>query len=101
LLPKLIKRLAYPIHDDAIMTAEADKNDDDDDDIYASILSFAKEGASKKDISEAFSISYQQLRRLTAELVDQEMLRLDVKKRVFVTTDKGHVFLQNRKARDV
>lgn len=74
---------------------------DDDDDIYASILSLAKEGVSKKDISEAFSISYQQLRRLTAELVDQEMLRLDVKKRVFVTTDKGHVFLQNRKARDV
>lgn len=92
--------MAYHIHDDAIMTAQADKNDDDDD-IYASVLSFAKEGASKEDIAEASSISYQQLRRLTAELVDQGMLRLDVKKRVFVTTDKGHFFLQNRKARHV
>lgn len=82
------------------MTAQTDKNDDRDD-IYASILSFTKEGASKKDIADALSISYQQLRRLTAELVDRDMLRLDVKKRVFVTTYKGHVFLQSRKARDV
>lgn len=71
------------------------------DDIYASILSFAKEGASKKDITEALSISHQQLRRLAAELVDRGMLRLDVKKRVFVTTDKGHVFLQSRRARRI
>jgi predicted transcriptional regulator len=82
------------------MTAQTDKNDDGDD-IYASILSFAKEGASKKDIAEALSISYQQLRRLAAELVDRGMLRVDVKNRVFVTTYKGHVFLQSRKARDV
>lgn len=85
------------------MTAHADmnNNDDDDDDVYASILSVSKEGASKKDITEALSISHQQLRRLAAELVDRGMLRLDVKKRVFVTTDKGHVFLQSRKARHV
>ena len=80
------------------MTSKSDKNGDD---IYASILSIAKEGASKKDIADALSISYQQLRRLTAELVDRDMLCLDVKKRVFVTTYKGHVFLQSRKARDV
>jgi predicted transcriptional regulator len=98
LLPKLIKRWAYHLHDDAIMTAETDKNDDE---IYASILSFAKEGASKKDIGAALSISHQQLRRLAAELVDRDMLRLDVKKRVFFTTDKGHVFLQSRRARDI
>jgi predicted transcriptional regulator len=61
-------------------------------------LSFSKEGASKKDIAEEISISHQQLRRLAAELVDQGMLRLDVEKRVFVTTDKGHIFLENRKS---
>ena len=80
------------------MTAHAYKNKDD---IYASILSFAKEGASKKDIAEALSLSHQQLRRLAAELVDQGMLHLDVKKGVFITTDKGHVFLQSRKARSI
>jgi predicted transcriptional regulator len=79
------------------MTAQTKNNDD----IYASILSTAKEGASKKEIAQALSMSYQQLRRLTAELVDRGMLRIDVKKHVFVTTDKGHVFLQNTKARDV
>lgn len=79
------------------MTAQTKNNDD----INASILSVAKEGASRKEIAQALSMSYQQLRRLTAELVDRGMLRMDVKKRVFVTTDKGHVFLQNTKARDV
>ena len=98
MLPKLIKRWAYHLHDDAIMTAETDKNDDE---IYASILSFAKEGASKKDIRAALSISHQQLRRLGAELVDRDMLCLDVKKCVFFTTDKGHIFLQSRRARDI
>ena len=60
-----------------------------------------KKAHQKKISQNALSISYQQLRRLTAELVDRDMLRLDVKKRVFVTTYKGHVFLQSRKARDV
>lgn len=79
------------------MKAQASKNDD----IYASILSIAKEGASKKEIAEALSMSYQQLRRLTAELVDRGMLRLDTKKGVLFTTDKGHIFLQNKKSRGV
>jgi predicted transcriptional regulator len=74
------------------MKAQASKNDD----IYASILSVAKEGASKKEIAESLSMSYQQLRRLTAELVDRGMLRLDAEG-IFLTTDKGHVFLQNKK----
>lgn len=49
--------------------------------MYLSILSFAKEGASKKDIGEILSISSQQLRRLTAELVDRGILHIDVKKK--------------------
>lgn len=80
------------------MTSKSDKNGDD---IYASILSIAKEGASKKQIAQALSISNQQLRRLTAELVDRGMLRIDLKNQRFVTTDKGHIFLQNRKATDM
>lgn len=80
------------------MTSKSNKNGDD---IYASILSIAKEGASKKQIAQALSISNIQLRRLTAELVDRGMLRIDLKKQRFVTTDKGHIFLQNRKATDV
>jgi predicted transcriptional regulator len=73
------------------MRSKTDKND-----TYTSILSIAKQGASKKELAESLSMSEQQLRRLTAELVDQGMLRLDAN-RVFVTTDKGHIFLQNKK----
>lgn len=78
------------------MKAQTNKND-----IYASILSIAKEGASKKEIAEALSMSDHQLRRLTAELVDRGMLRPDAEKGILLTTDKGHIFLQNKKARDV
>lgn len=74
------------------MNAKADdRNDDDyddgDEDIYLSILSFAKEGASKKDTAKILSISSQQLRRLTAELVDKGILHIGMKKKsVFITT---------------
>ena len=81
------------------MSSATDNNADDS--IYVSILSIAKEGASTKQIAQAVSMSNQQLRRLTAELVDRGMLRVDLKKHEFVTTDKGHVFLQNRKATDI
>lgn len=74
------------------MKAQTNKNH-----IYASILFIAKEGASKKEIAEALSISDQQLRRLTAELVDRGMLRLDTKRGILLTTDKGYVFLQRKK----
>jgi predicted transcriptional regulator len=73
------------------MKAQTNKND-----ICASMLLIAKEGESKKEIAEALSMSDQQLRRLTAELVDRGMLRLDAKKGIFLTTDKGHFFLQKK-----
>jgi predicted transcriptional regulator len=79
------------------MKARTSKNNN----IYASILSVAREGASKKEIAEALSMSDQQLRRLTAELVDKGMLRLDAKKGVLFTTDKGHVFLQHRRTNSI
>ena len=74
-----------------------DKNSKNNN-IYASILSLARESASKKEIAKTLSMSDQQLRRLTAELVDKGMLRLDAKQGVLITTDKGHIFLQNKKA---
>jgi predicted transcriptional regulator len=74
------------------MKAQTNKND-----LYTSILLLAKEGSSKKEIAEALSISDQQLRRLTAELVDRGMLHLDTEKGKFLTTDKGHVFLKHNK----
>lgn len=73
------------------MRAQTNKND-----IYGSILLMAKECASKKEIAKALSMSDQQLRRLTAELVDRGMLRLD-EKGMLVTTHKGHVFLQHNR----
>jgi DNA-binding transcriptional regulator LsrR (DeoR family) len=82
------------MHKDETMKAQGNKNNN----LYASILSLAKEGASKREIAEALSISDQQLRRLTAELVDRGSLRLDAKKGILLTTYKGHVFLQTKKS---
>ena len=61
---------------------------------YASILSMAKNGANKSDLARSLSLSTQQLRRLTAELVDKGFLRVDSKSRLLMTTDKGLVFLR-------
>lgn len=60
-----------------------------DSNIYASILFVAKEGASKKEIAEALSMSHPQLRLLSSELVDRGVLRLDAKKGKLFTTDKS------------
>ena len=69
-----------------------------DKDAYVSVLSLAKNGASKADIAKALSMSTQQLRRLTAELVDKGFLRVDSKSRLLMTTDKGVAFLRAGKA---
>lgn len=62
--------------------------------LYIKILSLAKEGATKKQVADALSISYAQLRRHTSALVDMRLLHYDEKRRVLITTEKGHIFLK-------
>jgi len=70
--------------------------------IFVKILKSCVDGATKsKILKEATPLTHEQLRRITAELVDKELLRYVDVKRVYITTDKGHQFLdQNRNLED-
>ena len=64
--------------------------------IPARILILCREGASKEELVNKLMLSNQQLRRNTAELVDQGLLHLDPDKRILVTTEKGLIFLHSQ-----
>jgi predicted transcriptional regulator len=70
--------------------------------IFIEILKSCVEGATKRKIlKEATHLTHEQLRRITAEMVDKELLRYVDANRVYITTDKGHHFLnQNRNLKD-
>jgi len=70
--------------------------------IFVKILKSCVDGATKsKMLKEATPLTHDQLRRITAELVDKELLRYVDVKRAYITTDKGHQFLdQNRNLED-
>ena len=70
--------------------------------VFVKILKSCVDGATKsKILKEASPLTHEQLRRITAELVDKELLRYVDVKRVYMTTDKGHQFLdQNRNLKD-
>lgn len=66
--------------------------------LFVEILDLCVNGATKRQIlKETSPLTHEQLRRITAELVDKELIRYVDVKRVYITTDKGHQFLnQNR-----
>lgn len=75
-------------------------NANDESSIFIEILERSKNGATKKDLITTilpFSISNAQFRRSTAELVDRRLLQYDEKQKVFITTDRGILFLNRAK----
>ena len=69
--------------------------------ILVEILKSCVDGATKHRIQTITALTHEQLRRITAELVDKELLRYVDTNRVYITTDKGHQFLtQNRNLKD-
>jgi CBS domain-containing protein/predicted transcriptional regulator len=70
--------------------------------IIIKILKSSVDGTTKRKILKATALTHEQLRRITAELVDQELLRYVDANRLYITSDKGHQFLnQNRSVKDV
>lgn len=68
--------------------------------IFIDILEKCKNGATKRDLIATiplFSLSNAQFRRSTAELVDRRLLHYDERQHVFITTDKGILFLNRAK----
>lgn len=71
----------------------------DDDDasatMMADILKVCKNGCTKEKIIDEMHLSHDQLRRITAEMVDKEFLQYIERQRVYITTDKGYIFLNS------
>ena len=66
--------------------------------ILLEILEVSKNGITKKEITNRIpSLSYAQLRRYFAELVDKRLLHYDELQRLYITTDRGLIFINNMK----
>lgn len=63
--------------------------------ITANILKACKNGCTKEKIIEQTHLSHDQLRRITAEIVDKGFLRYIDHQQIYITTDKGYIFLNN------
>jgi predicted transcriptional regulator len=64
--------------------------------IMADILKVCKNGCTKEKILEETNLSHDQLRRITAEIVDKGFLRYLEHQQVYMTTDKGYIFLDSK-----
>ena len=81
-------------------TGEEGPNTDDRSSLFFKILEKCKNGATKEELINTIPIlsrSNLQLRRSTAELVDRRLLNYIEKQHVFVTTDRGILFLNKAK----
>ncbi|HJU60173.1 MAG TPA: CBS domain-containing protein [Nitrososphaeraceae archaeon] len=61
--------------------------------IYSKILELAIKPINKKEIIEELSLSHQQVRRYTAELVDKGLLHYDETKGNFIRSERGNTYL--------
>jgi predicted transcriptional regulator len=66
---------------------------DDASTIIAEILKVCKNGCTKDEIKEETHLSHDQLRRITAEIVDKGLMRYIEHQGVYITTDKGYKIL--------
>jgi predicted transcriptional regulator len=65
--------------------------------IMAKILEVSKHGTTKTKLMHNLHFTYRRLRRIMAELVDRKFLRFIVSQEVYITTHRGHIFLDNLK----
>jgi predicted transcriptional regulator len=69
---------------------------DDASTIINDILKVCKNGCTKEEIIKETSLSHEQIRRITAEIVDKGLLRYIEHQGVYITTDKGYIFLDSK-----
>ena len=65
------------------------------------ILEVCKNGCTEQEIIETTHLSHDQLRRITAEMVDKEFLHYIEHRLVYITTDKGYIFVDRRQKQTV
>jgi predicted transcriptional regulator len=62
--------------------------------IIAEILKTCTDGCTKQKVIEKTHLSHDQLRRIMAEIVDRELLHYIEARRMYITTDRGYIFLK-------
>ena len=70
--------------------------DDPSAKIIANILETCTNGCTKYKIIQETHVSHDQIRRITAEMVDRELLHYIGVSGMYITTDKGYKFLNRR-----
>jgi predicted transcriptional regulator len=60
------------------------------------VLRLAKGGVTKKAIMDKFSFSRSQVRKVTADLVNKDLLIYHLKLKSFMTTAKGNIYLKKQ-----
>ncbi|HEY7571164.1 MAG TPA: winged helix-turn-helix domain-containing protein [Nitrososphaeraceae archaeon] len=64
--------------------------------IVLEILEASKNGITKKEImNKSSTLSHAQLRRCLAELIDRRLLHYDEIQRIYNTTDRGLILIEN------
>jgi predicted transcriptional regulator len=76
-----------------------ERKDDERTKMMLQILEASKNGSTKQRMlkeaqDKGVSLSHQQLRNITAELTDRELLRYSEMDGIYITTDKGYQFLK-------
>ncbi|MFL6442086.1 MAG: winged helix-turn-helix domain-containing protein [Nitrososphaeraceae archaeon] len=70
--------------------------DDPSAEIMVNILETCRNGCTKDKIIQETYLSHDQLRRTTVEMVDRELLHYIEARGIYITTDKGYIFLNRR-----
>ena len=69
------------------------------DSVIAKILELSRHGATTTKLTHDLSMTYRQLRRIMAELVDRGFLRFTFTNQGYITTQKGYIFLNRSKTK--
>lgn len=82
---------AYNLAD---MTSVDDDDEDIEHEVITEILKICTDGCTEQNIMEQTHLSHDQLRGIMAEVVDRELLHYIEPRHIYITTDKGYIFLK-------
>jgi predicted transcriptional regulator len=70
------------------------QGDDLHNEILVQILKICKDGCTEQNIMDQTHLSHHLLGRIMAEIVDRELLYYREAHSIYITTDKGYLFLK-------
>jgi predicted transcriptional regulator len=77
------------------MTSKSIKWTDCNTEVVLEILEASRNGITNREIMNKFQLSHVQLRRCLAELIDKRLLHYDELQHLYITTDRGIIYIKN------